>query len=381
MLDKKSFVSLVVMVGYSGLAHANSFNGKNMGMADAGVATSSHLEGMSLNPAALANFADGQDFNLHINAGLLGSDKDDLIDDAEDLSDIFNDLDGAQITVEQAEDIIGRLQQLDGKAALIQAGGGIYMSIPMQAVSIGLFAKTSLDVGAVALVSDGDLARIEQVYEDGLAFDSDDLHSSVVALGTALTEAGVNIARKSGPFAYGLTLKHQQVDVIEYVSTLDGFDKDDFDADEYSTDDNGFNADLGVQYGYGNWRAGGKISNLVEATYKSVSGREISIEPRLTLGGGFRNQWLTAALDVDANATPNMITGDDSQFVSVGVEMDAWGWAQLRLGYKTDIKSMLEDTASVGLGFSPWGVVNLDLSVMAGDNDTIGAAVQFGLAF
>ena len=32
----------------------------------------------------------------------------------------------------------------------------------------------------------------------------------------------------------------------------------------------------------------------------------------------------------------------------------------------------------LGLGFSPWDILTIDLAAFAGNNDTIGAAIQFG---
>ncbi|MHC5792011.1 hypothetical protein ACYT6H_10485, partial [Streptococcus pyogenes] len=65
---------------------------------------------------------------------------------------------------------------------------------------------------------------------------------------------------------------------------------------------------------------------------------------------------------------------DDTQFVRIGIEGDAWGWAQLRAGYEIDLENNLDNSVTGGIGISPFDVVSLDLAgSYAGDN-------QFGAA-
>lgn len=380
---KKSLAAGILFVGAASAAQANTFNGKTMAMSDAGVATSSYLEGLNLNPAALANFEANDDFNLHLNAGAVGSDEDDLLDNAEDLVDLLDALGKTDPTVADVHNVIDHLQALEGSVAMAEAGGGLYANIPNRFLSLGLFAKTRVAVGVMAEVDQGDIAVLESIANLGhlAPIHTDQLNSSVTAMGAAVSEVGISFARRHGNISFGISPKYQRVDIIDYHANVKDFDKDDFDEDHFTTDESNFNVDLGVQAELGNWQLGAVLVNAIEHEYESVSGRELTIEPRLTVGTGYRNSWFTAAVDVDANATPNLITREESRFARAGVEMDAFGWAQLRFGYRADLEDVLEDTVSVGLGFSPFGVINVDLSAMKGDNDTVGAALQVGFSF
>lgn len=158
----KKTIALAIFLASTGtLANASTFNGKTMAMSDTGVATSDYLEGLNLNPAALANFGDSDDFNLHINAGALGADEDDLLDNAEQLVDMLDVVDGFVPTIDYVNDLVAQLQAIDGKAAVVDAGGGIYMNIPTGLISLGLTAKTSLTAGVMANVNQADINYLE----------------------------------------------------------------------------------------------------------------------------------------------------------------------------------------------------------------------------
>ncbi|MGQ9426594.1 conjugal transfer protein TraF [Gilvimarinus sp. F26214L] len=378
---KKTLAASILLIATGSFAQANTFNGKTTAMSDTGVATSSYLEGMNLNPAALATFEGNDDFNLHLNGGALGSDEDDLLDNAEDLTDALDRLDGQLIGQAEVDEVIFQLREISGKTAVVEAGAGLYMNIPTNLISVGLFGRSQMSVGVISQVDEGDIALLENAVGSMTPFDSDDLNSSVMALGAMVTEAGLTFARQVGPVSVGVTPKHQKVEIIEYVAHVNNFDEDDFDADDYLTEDSNFNVDLGLQAAFGNWQLGATLANALEEDYESISGRIVTIEPRVTVGAGYRNSWLTAALDVDANSTANLITREESRFARVGIEMDAFGWAQLRFGYKSDLESVLDDTVSVGLGLSPFGVINLDIAAVSGENDTVGAALQLGFSF
>jgi hypothetical protein len=378
---KKSLALAIVLASTGTLANASTFNGKTMAMSDTGVATSDYLEGLNLNPAALANFGDSDDFNFHINAGALGADEDDLLDNAEQLVDMLDVVDGFIPSIDYVNDLVAQLQAINGKAAVVDAGGGLYMNIPTGLVSLGLTARTSLTAGVMANVDEADIDYLENAANNLTPVDAALLNSSINAIGAAVTDTGLTFARRFGVVSVGVTPKYQTVEIIDYTANVDSFDEDDLDADDYTTEDSNFNLDLGVQGQFGSWRLGATLSNALEQDYQSIDGREVTIEPLLTVGGGYRNGWFTAALDVDANSTPNLITSEESRFARAGMELNAWGWLQLRAGYKKDLESVFEDTVSVGVGFSPFGVLNVDLAAVSGDDDTKGAALQLGFSF
>ena len=51
------------------------------------------------------------------------------------------------------------------------------------------------------------------------------------------------------------------------------------------------------------------------------------------------------------------------------------------VGFQRDLEDNVEDTVSVGIGFSPFNVVNVDIAGFTGDGNTAGASMQLGLRF
>jgi hypothetical protein len=104
------------------------------------------------------------------------------------------------------------------------------------------------------------------------------------------------------------------------------------------------------------------------------------LKPQARIGVSHSNSWSTVALDVDL--TKNSPTGfsDSTQYVAIGGELSAWGWAQIRAGYRMDMVNSDRSVYSLGLGLSPFRVVHLDLAVAGNDNE-IGASFQFGVDF
>jgi F plasmid transfer operon, TraF, protein len=415
------------------VAQADNFHGKTGAMGGAGVASADLVTGMSLNPASLAAIREEQGFNIQLNAGALTSDEDDLIDNAEGLRDRLDVIDRRQVTLDDIQFVADKFNQLANKSLLLSAGASAYLGMPTSLGALAVHGKSELRLGATTEVDQTDLDRINDARDSanliqGLVdqygtdfsnytpqqaaavvsalqasglltpeqinqalatgsldtielLDVDDIQSEFVGRGAAVTEAGITFARRFQDTSVGITVKAQRVDVIEYRANVQNFDEDDFDADQYRADGSGVNVDLGIQHEYGNWRVGAVASNLMKETYTAPTGHTVTIEPRLTLGAGYRANGFTLMLDADANAYDNMITGQESQFARAGIAIDVFDWAQLRLGYKSDLKSVIADTTTVGLGFRAFGTANVDIAAITGDNDTVGAILQLGLSF
>ncbi len=72
---------------------------------------------------------------------------------------------------------------------------------------------------------------------------------------------------------------------------------------------------------------------------------------------------------------------DDLQMAALGAELDLFGWAQLRGGYRHDLKDNQGDAFTAGLGFSPFSVFHLDIAgIYAGSNE-FGGVVQTSFTF
>jgi hypothetical protein len=65
----------------------------------------------------------------------------------------------------------------------------------------------------------------------------------------------------------------------------------------------------------------------------------------------------------------------------VGCRTQRRDWAQLRAGYRADMRNSDNNVFTAGIGISPFNVVHLDLTGMAGTDRTYGAAAQLTFTF
>jgi hypothetical protein len=66
--------------------------------------------------------------------------------------------------------------------------------------------------------------------------------------------------------------------------------------------------------------------------------------------------------------------------VILGAEFDAWRWAQLRVGYRYDIKRNYPGLPSVGLGLSPFGI-HIEVSAAYANGKEAALSLQTGFRF
>jgi hypothetical protein len=58
-----------------------------------------------------------------------------------------------------------------------------------------------------------------------------------------------------------------------------------------------------------------------------------------------------------------------SRYIALGGELDALGWAALRAGYRFDMVDSSRSIPSIGVGFSPFGVLHIDVAVARTDRE------------
>ena len=95
----------------------------------------------------------------------------------------------------------------------------------------------------------------------------------------------------------------------------------------------------------------------------------------------YRGESVTLAADIDLTETKGFSHMKASQYAGVGAELDALGWAQLRAGYRADIKGDMPNMITAGFGLSPFKVVHLDLAGFIGSDKAAGAAVTMSYTF
>ena len=125
------------------------------------------------------------------------------------------------------------------------------------------------------------------------------------------------------------------------------------------------------------------IKNLIPQSFKtpSTSGSQIEISPAVRAGTSYQYRWATVAADLDLTTNTGPASGIDSQFLSVGAELDVW-LAKIRLGYRANLATANNNTVSAGLGLYLFGL-NIDAAAAFGEGaegpNDINAGFQIGL--
>jgi hypothetical protein len=367
-------------------ASADIFNARTSAMGGIGLASSDFRNAALVNPALVAEYGESDDFAINLNFGVLGSDQDELLDNADDLDQLIDELDQRDVTAADVEQFSSLLNDINGAVATVGAGAYVQASIPNKYLSTALFASATVHVGVRADVDFGDINELIQAELQDRSLDKDRLGTSISAQGALLYEYGLAFAK---PFTiagrevtFGVAPKIQDVETISYQATLGNFDSDDFDEDQYTNDDSSFNIDFGAHLPLTETvSVGAALKNAFKQEYDLVVGGAVKVEPQLQTGVAYKNSWLIAGFDLDLNAVEDLSGRGDVQRARAGVELNAFDWFQLRLGYVRDLKNTVDDLMTAGIGLSPFGVVNLDIAALYGENDTYGAALQLGLNF
>jgi len=199
-------------------------------------------------------------------------------------------------------------------------------------------------------------------------------------------------------WAVGVTPKIMQLQLFDaYLDANSGGSGSGINGSDYLAKYSSFNFDLGVARNYENgWRSGVVVKNLIPQTFdfksigsgavtgsaQSVTGT-LNINPQLRAGVSHANEWSTVALDVDLTQNDPAGLENKSQYIALGGELSASGWAQIRAGYRMDVVNSARDVASIGFGLSPrlpYFKPHFDLGV-AGNANEVGASMRLGLNF
>ena len=232
------------------------------------------------------------------------------------------------------------------------------------------------------------------------------LTSVAEVVGIAVTDVGLSFSHEfdfgGEKVAIGITPKIQKIYTFHYGNELDNFDDVDNDViDTYRKDYTDFNIDIGASYKFGknsNWIAGVVIKNLLGGEYdyletiinegtieeRELPGGTVKMNPNFRAGIAYQSKLVNLAFDLDLVKNDPIAYEAATQYASFGAEFDAWGWAQLRAGYRTNLKESDMSAISVGIGISPGDLLAINLAALANPNDLekeAGVVFELGLNF
>ena len=225
---------------------------------------------------------------------------------------------------------------------------------------------------------------------------SDDPQSEIEIVGVSIAEVGVPLARqfnyRAKSIAVGVTPKLQVINVFEKTVVLG--DADD-EADNVSEDPIGYfqdnsttlyrgNIDIGAAHSwdyYGQLRVGLAVKDIIPWDLETDKGTTLKIRPKLRAGVAHEAKFTKLALDLDLTENKPLKYGAPTRYLGIGGEVNAWGHAALRLGYRNNLSVDDSHVISTGIGLTPFGT-GLDLSAWLKPkfNDSTEPFEDFGLA-
>ena len=385
---------------------------RSLAMGGAGVAISHPASANISNPAMLASGHHdwSDDFGLilpSINAAYADEEEvvdriDDIQSDIERYDDLINSGGSVADIQNSASSLKRQLEDLGRDTMRADLGVGVSLAIPNDTISMGVFTTATLRATVRGNVAQSDLDQLQQVIDGATGAElEDNLDSNGRVLASAIVEAGISFGRSfdlglENPVQLGVSPKYVQLRTYQYTATVDGFDEDEFDQDDSESTKSGFNIDLGAAYAFGEdqqWNAGVAIKNLIpmelDSKFDPILGEEkqtFELNPMVTAGIAHSGEYHVLTAEAELTKRKAFGYGDDTQWVSVGAELDAWRYAQLRVGARYNIASndandgIAEETQlTAGVGISLYGV-RVDVAGMVSDAD-LGGAIEFGAAF
>jgi hypothetical protein len=393
-------VSLVLFAtGASSTIAATSYmEARSDAMGGTGVASSHYGTAALSNPALLTHFSPTDDFSLVLpSVGAQVYDPNNTVDKADDVKDLWNRFDAAvdsQTGVsESAAALKSKLKDLKNTHADGQAGASVIATVPNNTLPFAVVVKSWGTVSVDGKVTDHDLQYLDNVADGTLpasSVDTDSLTSKAHGRAAVITDVGVAMAHQFAtarqPWSLGITPKYQRIDLFNYNVSVQDFDKNDINSSDYHNTKTGFNADLGMATNLSdNWTLGLAVQNIIPRSVdtKAINGEKetFKVRPQATAGAAWHNSVITTALDVDLTEASGFTSDNKRQFASLGAELNAWSWMQVRAGYRQNIISNDGSAFTAGLGFSPFDVVHLDITGIAGTNRTYGAVAQMQFTF
>lgn len=129
-------------------------------------------------------------------------------------------------------------------------------------------------------------------------------------------------------------------------------------------------------------------------SYRTNTYEDFKLNPQVRAGVGYEYQqkpgWL-GAVAFDLDLTPNessALPGSERQYMAVGVDQEFFGSANIRLGYRKNLKGTKASALSAGLGFQIWkahldiaGMLSSDKVKFEGDDVPISGGIAATLGW
>ncbi len=415
-----------------------TFDTRSMAMAGAGVGVGGTAAAPMFNPALVSVAKKGDDFALILPTIAIGvSDTENLIRSAIDLtkSGGFVDkltgniatlntaLDGkslsdmktaANTATTVINDVSTQLSALSDKPLILDASTAVVAVIPSKNLGVAIYANATAAAGGKFVYKDAPTFKKLTTTTNCIAtaatptaatacgkpsFDKDSIKSGIALRAVALGEVGLPLSSQfyvnNQKFALGITPKI--VNAILLDATVDA-NTTASTVDDYTAQYQFLNFDLGAAKKFDSgWTTGLVIKNVIPQTLDfkkaptagalpEATGEKLILNPQARIGVSHSNKWSTIAMDMDLTRNDPIGFEKKTQHIALGGELNAFGWAQLRSGYRVDMVNSARNIYTFGIGLAPFGLIHADLALAANSLELnkiteFGVSAQLGVHF
>lgn len=366
----KNGISIGLALAFTSLASSAATyapDGRSNAMGNVGVATADYLAAPLYNPALVAVFHESDDIGILLPAiGVNVKDADSSLETIMDLQDAIDDYENNP-SQSSLVTIDNYLTELDGNAPVnVTAGVAFAIAVPSHNIAVNLYGRGYVE--AIASID------VKSNYQS----------STVTVTGFGYSELGLTLAKLYNiygeSFSFGVTPKYQILQTYSDTTFIEDFE---VELDESDAEVTAFNVDLGAVWMKNNFRAAFAVKDvLAQEIQSTTTNMTYELNPQATLGLAYAAEYFTFGVDVDLTEQTRYVElEDNTQFARVGIEFNAWHWAQLRAGYEHDIQDTMEDSLTAGIGISPFGTLNLDVAGSYGSENQVGVAGNLSFTF
>ncbi len=400
----------------------SSFDTRSMAMGGAGVAVGTPDAAPLFNPALLSISKESDKFSIILpTVGVRVADPENLRDSVDNFQkgNYLTTLDNAVTTFNNTPNssnanavasaitqVNTQLNTLSNKPITVDGGIATVVALPSKKLGAAFYLNATAAAGGSFKYTDQ--ALLTTLSNDVVtcgntpiptsaactnvqSFNTGKLTSGIDIKGVTLGEVGVSLSRQftisDQVVALGITPKIVKAQLFDTVILVNSNNQNNVSTNTNDIAEYSFvNFDLGAAKSYDNgWSSGIVIKNIIpqsiEFKHNQIpTGESLKLSPIARIGAAHTNSWSTVAVDLDLTRNDPAGFEKATQYLALGGELNAWNWAQLRAGYRMDLVDNSRNVTSVGLGFSPFGVVHADLAV-AGNANEIGASFQLGVHF
>ncbi len=324
----------------------------------------------------------------------------------------------AGIVATDLNTLSAKLDTLNNKPLAFDAGVSTVIGFPNRNYGLAFFANGTMSSGAVFQYKDATLisnlstqatcisnaaanpdpvAAAAAIQACGTpAFDQNSLQSTVVSRGVVLGEAGFALSRefmitRRNRIAFGITPKIINAKLYDIPVGINSPGLSSFNSSDYMAQYSLLNLDVGTVKNFRDgWRAGLVVKNVIPyfLYFKRApapgltpvsTGESLRLVPQTRAGISYTNSWSSVAMDMDLYRNDPAGFENYTQYISMGGELSARYFGQLRAGWRVDLVDSSRNVVSAGIGFSPFGL-HADVS-LSGNEHELAGAFQLGLRF